>query len=143
MLYESLYAQHDSMLQGKLAESARIRDREARLQSMGTRMDTLSELPALSSFLQIQEDCSPDPAPPQLGIVLSLHQPQPTAEESQQSPAVQKRDGFERMRRCQSSLINEKKHTAIDADHQLQVQDGPGRPGPGWVETELPPAPLP
>jgi hypothetical protein len=121
MLYDSLYAQHDSMLQGKLAESARIRDREARLQSMGTRMDTLSELPALSSFLQIQEDCDPDPAMPQSGIILSLHQPQPTAEESQQSPAVQKRDGFERMRRCQSQTYSWFHYTSTKEQYAMWV----------------------
>jgi hypothetical protein len=125
-LYKSLYQTHDDMLSSKQAESARLRYIEAKQRRLTNQFEDLLELPALSSFLSIQEAIEDADVP---------------AEQDEDSSAPKKRDGFERMRRFSSFTCISCMPCPLNV--QPQVQDGTGCPGPRRLEAELPPNAVP
>jgi hypothetical protein len=86
--YASLYQMHDDLLSSRLAQKAQLQQREARQKRLANQFDDLQELPALSSFLSINEAMEEEGG----------------NQEPMESDATQKRDGFERMRRCRMAL---------------------------------------
>ena len=53
--YSSLYTLHDDMFTRKRQETTQLREREEKRQRLATQYNEMSELPALSSFMQIEE----------------------------------------------------------------------------------------
>ena len=100
-MYAELYLLHDSMLREREKESATVLERQRKQQQRLSQQDHLLELPALSSFLQISDLSS--------ASLMSLTDCDSDASTSTANadPGVavcQKRDGFERMRRCRMAL---------------------------------------
>ncbi len=91
-LYSSAYKAHDTILLQKRDEIAAQEERKAKRRALETCYDDLTELPALSSYMQITDA---------LDSQASLRKPE------QNLPSGNKaivRDGFERMQRCRMAL---------------------------------------
>ena len=93
LLYDGIYAAHDSARAAQQAEAEGVAERQAKRRALETCHDDLAELPALSSFLRIS-----DAAEACTGAA-------PSPEDSSCLGKAQiRRDGFERMQRCRLAL---------------------------------------
>lgn len=132
--YASLYSLHDDMLTKKRKEIAQLREREEKRQRLAGQYEELCELPALSSFVHIEEAAEEASAG-------DSADPQDQQQLSANGRVV--RDGFERIRRSEWSYAHTHTHAQDLKTKNTQVQDGSGRAGPGWLEAVLPPEAVP
>jgi hypothetical protein len=121
-MYADIYERHDTLARKRAAEEAISTEREKRKSTLQSRIEGLSELPALSSFLRIQEatsscyghggnrargaggaeeGCEEDADGP-TGESDCGEDDDGTAESRNGEP--KKRDGFDRMRLCRMAL---------------------------------------
>ncbi len=107
MMYSSLYQRHDDLASNSRNESEKIEERELKQRKLTSEYESLTELPALSSFLNIShalDDASGRPSAKYsttCGIQIQECTDDP---ETGAIPGVIKRDGFERMQRCRMAL---------------------------------------
>ena len=80
--YDQLYRLHDTMLSNRQADAAITAERETKRHRLLNQFDDMQELPALSSFLEIQH---------------AMEEDNHDGEEISNAPKT--RDGFERMKR--------------------------------------------
>jgi hypothetical protein len=92
-MYAPLYERHDASMRKRRADLKVTEERSRKRATLQTRMTDLTELPALSSFLQIKE----------LSTV-SSEDAANNNESSVDSGGCKVRNGFERMERCRMAL---------------------------------------
>lgn len=98
-LYTSLYESHDLLLNKRRAEVLAQEETHKKKRLLETCYDDLTELPALSSFIQIRdamEACSKTRTP--------LSDSDDGGDAQTPGNVQQKRNGFERMQRCRMAL---------------------------------------
>lgn len=95
-LYAPIYQLHDDMLAKQAAESASLAERETRERRLNSQFHELQELPALSSFITIEEAVEEARGSSKGNAAASL-----SGSNNNSKPT---RDGFERMRRCRMAL---------------------------------------
>ena len=91
-LYASVYAAHDAETQRRLADEAATAERESKRRRMECSLEDLTELPALSSFLQISS------------MAEACEQSDASGNPSSSGDGPIQRDGFQRMQRCRMAL---------------------------------------